>query len=114
MNIIQRLWHFEPAVVGWVLDGGLAAAIAFIFHTTNTQTAAITTIAAAVATVITAVKARPVEVGILVGAVATVATAAGAFGLHLTAAQIGAGTAILSGLLALLLRQNLTPKVLNR
>lgn len=111
MSIFGKIWHFEPVVIGWALDGGLAAACAFLFHTTNTQTAAITTIMAGAVTLFTAWKTKEKSVSTIVGAIVTVATAASAFGLHLTAAEIGAGTSILSGLLALVLRANVSPAV---
>lgn len=79
MNIIQRLWNYEPAIL------------------------------TAVAAIVTAVKARPVEVSAIVGGVSTIAVAAAAFGLHLSGAEIGALAAILSGILGLVFRANLTP-----
>ena len=109
MNIIQRLWNYEPAILAWALSGGLAVLLGNVFHISSTQEAAVTTILTALAAIATAVKARPVEVSVVVGAVATIAVAAAAFGLHLSAAEIGAASAILSGILGLVFRANVSP-----
>lgn len=109
MSFLKNLWSYEPAVIAWAATGGLAALVAFVFHTTDTQTAAITTICAGLATIVTAVQARPVAVPLITGAVSTIAVAVGAFGLHASSAEIASGVTVLSGILALILRQNVTP-----
>jgi hypothetical protein len=109
MKILKQILSYEPAVAAWCISGGLAALLAFAFHVSGTQEAAITVICAGLATVYTAVMTRPVAVPLIVGSLATIATACGAFGLHLGANEIATGATILSGILALILRQNLTP-----
>jgi hypothetical protein len=73
------------------------------------QVAAVTTIATAVLTVATAVMTRPFVVSSVTAAVGSLLTAVAAFGLHLTADQVGATVTALSIVLALLLRQNVSP-----
>jgi hypothetical protein len=105
-----NLWRYEPVILAWVLNGGLAVLLGNLIHISSTQEAAVTTIATALVTIFTALKTHPPAVSMLVGAVTTMAVAAGAFGLHLSAAEIGAGAAILSGILGLVLRANVSPK----
>ena len=109
MNIVKYLWHYEPMVLAWVLDGGLAVLLGNVVHITSTQEAAVTTIATAIVAIYTAAKTKPPAVAALVGGLSTIAIAAGAFGLHLSAAEIGAGSAVLMGILALVFRQNVSP-----
>lgn len=108
---LKALLACEPAVVAWAVNGGLAAALVFLFHLDGTQAAAVTTITTALAAAFTAVKARPVAVSVLVGAAATIATACAAFGLDLSPQLIATGVAVLSAVLGLVFRQNLTPSV---
>lgn len=108
---LKALLAYEPAVLAWAINGGLAAALVFIFHLDATQAAAVTTITTALAAAFTAIKARPVAVSVLVGAAATVATACAAFGLNLTPQLIATGVAVLSAVLGLVFRQNLTPSI---
>lgn len=110
----RQLWETsstEPAVILHAVSAAVVAEVAFGARATPAQTAAAATIATAVAAVFTALAARPVAVPVVTGAVATIATAAGAFGLHLSAAQIGAAVPVLSLVLALVLRQAVTPVV---
>lgn len=111
LTYLREMLAYEPAVAAWAADGGVAALAGFVFHVSSTQEAAITTICTALAALYTAVRARPVAVPALTGAVATIATAAAAFGLHLPAGVISTGVTVLSAVLALILRQNLTPAV---
>ena len=106
---LKSLAAYEPALLAWATSGGLAVVCAFLFHLSSTQEAAVTTIATAAAAAYSAVMARPVAVPVILGALVTAVTAASAFGLHLTAEQAGAGAAVVSGLLGLLFRANLTP-----
>ena len=87
----------------------VASGILSIWHATPAQAGAVTTITAGVAAIVTAVAARPVVVPAVTGAVATIASAAAAFGLHLTAAQIGTALPAATMILALVLRQAITP-----
>lgn len=112
--MLKRLWNLlltEPAIVLNSAAAFVTAAAAFWFHASPGQTAAIATIATALAAVITAFSARPVSVPVITGAVSTIAVAAGAFGLHLTATQIGAAVPELGLILSLILRQAVTPLV---
>jgi hypothetical protein len=99
----------EPAVLMYAASAALTALVAFGVHATPAQAGAITTITAGVITVVTAVAGRPVVVPAVTGAVATIASAAAAFGLHLTAAQIGTALPAATMILALVLRQAITP-----
>jgi hypothetical protein len=53
--------------------------------------------------------ARPAKVPVITGAASTIAVAAGAFGLHLAPAALATGVTVLSAVLALVFRQNITP-----
>lgn len=101
---------YEPVVLAWVLNGGLAVLLGNVIGISTTQEAAVTTIATALVGIFAWFKTTPHAVSGLVGFISTIAVAAAAFGLHLSAAEIGAGAAILSGILALVLRQNVSPK----
>jgi hypothetical protein len=101
----------ESSVIMWGLQALVTAWVAFGFRASPAQTAAVTTIGAALVTIVTAFAARPVSVPVITGAVATVATAAAAFGLHLSSAQIGAAVPAMALVLALVLRQAITPLV---
>jgi hypothetical protein len=109
MFSLKNLLSYEPVLLGWVLNGGLAVLLGNVAHISHTQEAAVTTAATAVVAIVAWVKTTPHAAAGLVGAISTIAVAAGAFGLHLSSAEIGAGAAILSGILALLLRQNVSP-----
>lgn len=109
LTYLRNLWRLEPAVVAWSVNGGLASLLAFVFHFSSAQEAAVTTISTAVVALVTAAMACPPNVSVLTGALAAIATAAGAFGLHLGPQATAASVTALSAVLGLLLRQNLTP-----
>lgn len=112
MTIWKRLaglLTYEPAVAAWAAAGGLAVLLGSVAHLSTVQEAAVTTIATALAALYTAVQTRPVAVSALVGALATGITAAAGFGLHVSPTWIGVGTAVLSAVLSVLLRPNITP-----
>jgi hypothetical protein len=114
MSLLQRLkglLTLEPAVAAWVASGGLAAILITALHVNPVVAASIATIVSGAATIYTAVTARPIAVSMLVGALATGATALAGFGLHLSPDAIAAGAAILSTVLGLVFRANLTPAV---
>ena len=106
---LRTLAAYEPAVLAWAASGGLAVVLAFLFHLSHTQEAAVTTIAAALATVYVAARARPVEGPAVIGALVTAVTAAAAFGLHVPVRDISVGEAVVSAVMALMFRANLTP-----
>ena len=108
---LRVLLAAEPAVAAWAANGGLALILGYVAHLSSVQEAAVTTIATALAAVFTAFRARPVAVSVLTGAIATAVTASAAFGLHLPAEVIAASVSLLSAVLGLVFRQNLTPKV---
>jgi hypothetical protein len=114
MTLLRRLVSLvanESAVFMYGLNALVTAWVAFGFRASPAQTAAVTTIGAALVTIVTAFAARPVSVPVITGAVSTVAVASAAFGLHLSAAQIGAGVPVLALVLSLVLRQAVTPLV---
>jgi hypothetical protein len=113
VNIWQRLkalLAYEPAVLAWAVNGGIATGLAFVAHLSPVQVAAVTTITTVLSAVYTAIRAHPVSVSLLTGAVATIATASAAFGLHLSAAVIATAVTVLSAVLGLVFRASLTPK----
>lgn len=109
MSILSSVLKYEPVLLAWVLNGGLAVLLGNVLHISSTQEAAVTTIATALVGVYNWVMTKDHVVGGLVGFISTIAVAAGSFGLHLSSAEIGAGAAILSGILALVFRQNASP-----
>lgn len=114
MNLWMKfkdLLAYEPAVVAWAVNGGVATVLAFLLNLSAPQMAAVTVVTTALAALVTAIKARPVSVSIVTGALATIAQAAAVFGLHLPPTVIGAITAVASAVLGLMFRQNLTPAV---
>jgi hypothetical protein len=100
---------FEPAMLVYCVNAVVALLVAYGLHLTDTQTGAVTTLATVAVTIWTAWMTRPVAVPIITGAVGTALAAVAAFGLDLSADQIGATVTGLSIVLALLLRQNVTP-----
>ena len=106
---MSGLFKYEPVILAWVLNGGLAVLLGNVIHISSTQEAAVTTIATALVGIFAWWKTSPHAVSGLVAFISTIAVAATAFGLHLSSAEIGAGVAILTGVLALLFRQNVSP-----
>jgi hypothetical protein len=109
MSFLTGLLKYEPVLLAWVLNGGLAVLLGTVVHVSTTQEAAVTTIATGLVAIYTWFATKDKAVSVLVGFISTVAVAGSAFGLHLSSAEIGAGAAILSGILALVFRQNATP-----
>lgn len=116
MTVLRDLWArvrylfmFEPAVVAWALNGGVAVLAAWAFHLTSFEEASVATIVTAAATIYTAAAARPADVPTIIGALTTIVTAAAAFGFHPPAQWIAVGTAAVSIVLPLVFRVNLTP-----
>lgn len=109
---LKGLLQYEPAVLAWAVNGGIALIVGYLTPLSTDQAGAITLITGALATIYTAVMTRPVAVPLLTGALATIATAVAAFGLHLDPAIVATGVSVVSSLLSLLTRQNVTPKAL--
>lgn len=97
-------------MLAWALNGGLAVLLGAVFGISPAQEAAVTTIVTMAAGIFTIARTKEAGAASLTGMLATIAVAAGAFGLHLSSAQIGAGTAALGLVLALALRANVSPK----
>jgi hypothetical protein len=101
--------RFEPAMVVYCVNAAVALLVAYGLPLSDGQVGAVTVIATAATTIWTAWATRPVVVPTITGAVGTALAAVAAFGLDLTSDQIGATVTALSIVLALLLRQNVTP-----
>jgi hypothetical protein len=102
-------FRFEPAVIAYVVNAAVALLVAYGLPATEAQVDAVTVITTALAAAVTAAMTRPVVVSALTGALATIMSALAAFNWDFTADQIGRTVAFVSIVLALLLRQNLTP-----
>jgi hypothetical protein len=105
MKILGR----EPALYLFAINALVALFVAYGLDLTQVQVGAVSTFATAGFAVATAIMTRPVDVAAVTGAVGTGLTAAAAFGLELSAEQIGATVTALSVVLALILRVNVTP-----
>lgn len=99
----------EPAVILYGLNAVVALLVSFGLPLDADKTGAITVFATAVLAIWTAATTRPVVVSSITGAVGTMLAAVAAFGFDLTANQIGSVVTVLSIVLALLLRQNVSP-----
>lgn len=102
-------FKFEPAVILYAVNAVVALLVSFGLGLTHDQVGAITIIATAITTVWTAAVTRPIVVSTITAAVGTLLSAIAAFGFHLSANQVGTSVTVLSIVLALLLRQNVTP-----
>ena len=91
------------------LNALVALAVAFWPHLSIDQAAAVTTIATGVTTAITALATRPFDVSAITAAVTTCLVATAGFGLRFDPKQLGAIVAALTIVLALVLRQHVTP-----
>lgn len=105
----MRIFGYEPAVIVYAVNALVAALVAWGLDLSDTQTGAVNTIVTAVLAGVVAAMTRPVSVSAITGGAATVLTALGAFGLELSAEQIGTSVTVGSIILALLLRQNVSP-----
>ena len=109
-NIEPDFVKYEPVIVAWALNGGLAVLLGNVVGISPTQEAAVTTIVTGVVAIYTAIKTDNFTVSGFTGALSTVLVAAGAFGLHLSSQEMGVGVAIVAGIFGLILRQNVSPK----
>jgi hypothetical protein len=105
----MKIFGYEPAVILYAVNAAVALLVAYGLDLTVTQTGAITAIATGLLAGVAALMTRPITVSGVTGALATVLAASAAFGLHLTANQIGTAVTAVSIVLALLLRQAVTP-----
>ncbi|MFG2001666.1 hypothetical protein ACGFNU_21200 [Spirillospora sp. NPDC048911] len=104
-----RGFGLEPAIIAYVINGGVALLVAFGLPASQGQVEAVTVITTAIAAAVTAVMTRPLVVSTLTGSLATVMAALAAFRIDFNAEQIGQSVAFVSLVLALLLRQNVSP-----
>lgn len=102
-------FKFEPAVILYAVNAVVALLVSFGLGLTHDQVGAITVIATAITTIWTAVVTRPIVVSTITAAIGTVLSAVAAFHFNLSADQIGTTVTVLSIVLGLLLRQNVTP-----
>ena len=105
----MRIFGYEPAVILYALNAGVALLVSFGLPLDQEQTVAITVIATALFTIWAAVITRPVVVSTITAAAASLLAAVGAFGFELSGDQQGAAVAALSAFLALMLRPNVSP-----
>lgn len=111
---IRSLLSEEPAVVAWLISGGLAMLVAYVFHWDHAHQAAAATIVTALAALYSALMARPARIQLAVGILATLITAAATFGAHVSAHTEAVILSVASIALAFLFRQNITPVALAR
>lgn len=105
----MKIFGYEPAVIAYAINAGVALLVAYGLDLSQAQVQAVAVITTAVLAAVAAAMTRPVVVSSITGAAATVLAAVAAFGLDLTSDQIGATVTALSIVLALLLRQNVSP-----
>ncbi|MFF5261385.1 hypothetical protein ACFY4C_20775 [Actinomadura viridis] len=105
----MKIFGLEPAVIAYAVNAAVALLVAYGLDLSQDRVAAISVLSTAILTVVTAVMTRPVVVSSITAAVATALSAVAAFGLELSAEAIGATVTALSIVLALLLRQNVSP-----
>ncbi|MGH3390986.1 MAG: hypothetical protein ACRDOO_19130 [Actinomadura sp.] len=109
MNTTIRIFGYEPAVLLQAVNACVALLVAFGLGLSEPQVSAITVLATAAVSIATAVMTRPVVVSAVTGGIGTALSAVAAFGLELDAQQIGAVVTASSIVLALLLRQAVSP-----
>lgn len=110
-NITPDFVRYEPVIVAWALNGGLAILLGNLVGISPAQEAAVTTIITAAAAIFTMIKTDNFTVSGFTTTLTTVIVAAGAFGLHLSAGETGFGVGIISAVLSLVLRANVSPKL---
>lgn len=106
---MPKILGYEPAVILYVLNAVLAAAVSYGLPLSHAVVAATVTIATALLSAYAALLTRPIVVSSLTSAAGTILAAIAAYGLHLSTDQIGSTVTLLSLVLALLLRQNVSP-----
>lgn len=99
----------EPAVIAYAVNAVVALLVSYGLPMSQGQVEAVAVITTALTAVVAAVMTRPVVVSGITGALATIMAALAAFDWNLTADQISNTVAVASIVLALLLRQNVSP-----
>lgn len=79
----------EPTVILYIINTAVLLFVSFGLNLSHPQVQAISVISTALLAGIAAALTRPLAVSVLAAAATTILTAAAAFGLHLTADQIG-------------------------
>lgn len=105
----MKIFGYEPAVILYAINSAVALLVAYGLDLSSDQVGAVTAIATGVLAAVAAAMTRPIVVSTITGALATVLAAVAAFGLDFTGDQIGATVTGVSIVLALLLRQNVSP-----
>lgn len=105
----MRIFGYEPAVILYAVNAGVALLVAYGLDLTTGQVEAISVITTAILAAAVALMTRPVVVSTVTGALATVMAAVAAFGLEFNGEQIGATVGALSLAMMLLLRPNVSP-----
>lgn len=95
---------YEPALAGWLVNGGLAVTLAFAFHLTRVEEGAVATIVTAAVGLYVAFRARPVSVAVVTGFFATVATALAAFHFRVSPDALAMADAIAAFVIPLIFR----------
>lgn len=112
--VVKKLFSYlnreEPAAAAWAVNGGLALLLGNFVHLTATQGAAVTTGVTAVVALFTMFRTTPAAVGMLTGTLSALAAASATFGLHLQPVQVSVAVAVMSGLMGLMTRANVSPK----
>jgi hypothetical protein len=108
-NIEPDFVRYEPVIVAWAVNGGLAVLLGNVVGISHTQEAAVTTIVTGLVAVFTMIKTDNFTVTGFTGVLSTVLVAAAAFGLHLSSQEIGVAVAVIAGIFGLVLRQNVSP-----
>jgi hypothetical protein len=105
----MRIFGLEPAVIAYAVNAFVAMLVAWGLGLDEAMVDAISVITTALLAAVVAAMTRPVVVPTLAGAAATILTAFAAFGWDLSANAISTSVTAGSIVLALLLRQNVSP-----
>lgn len=107
---MKRLLSLEPVLSAGVVQAAIALVVALGFTLTAGQSGAIEAAAAALAALIMALSVRPFQVPALTGALTAIGTLLVAYGVHgVTPGLVSSFNAALVAVLALILRQHVTP-----
>ncbi|MEW1838554.1 hypothetical protein AB0392_11420 [Nonomuraea angiospora] len=105
------IWGQEPAVIAYVFNALLAFLVTIpALGLTETAAGYVSTIGSGVLALIVAWQTRPWVISTLTGAVSTILTGVSHFWLVLTPAQTAAFILLLSAVLGLVLRGQVSPK----
>ncbi len=105
LNLIKT----EPQLAANAVQALLGVLVAFGIGLTTDQAGAVLGITAAVLTAVTAASTRPLQVSAFSGLVTAAAVLAVSFGMHLPAGGVASVNLLISAVLALLARGQVTP-----